>query len=159
MVDSAQPNGALTCDLRSTLRMIEEAEATGVLTFSGTEEDSRIVFDCGKVVAASSSRHFQIGQGLVASGQVSQSMLDTVLAVQRRKKRNAPLGEILVSLGVVMADGVCEVLKRQLVAVLRHCLEAGGGTFDFMQESISDGDVAARFSVGELLEEAQEGQS
>ena len=156
MVDSAHKSGALTCDLRSTLRMIEEAKATGVLTFSGSGEDSRIVFDCGEVVAASSSRHSRIGQELVASGLISQSMLDTVLAVQRRKKQKAPLGEILVSLGIVAADGVREVLKRQCVAVLRDCLETGGGTFDFTQESISDGDVAARFSVGELLGEAQE---
>ncbi len=54
---------------------------------------------------------------------------------------------------------VREVLKHQWVAVLRHCLAIGGGTFDFRQENISDGDVAARFSVGELLEETQEGQS
>ncbi len=159
MVDSAHKNEAPTCDLRSTLRMIEETKATGVMTFSEAGDNSRIVFDCGEIVAASSSRHFQIGQELVASGQVSQSLLDTVLSVQRRKKQKARLGEILVSLGVVAADGVREVLKRHWSAVLRHCLEAGGGTFDFMQESVSDGEVAARFSVGDLLEETQEGQS
>ena len=159
MVDSAHKNEAPTCDLRSTLRMIEETKATGVMMFSEAGDNSRIVFDCGEVVAASSSRHFQIGQELVASGQVSQSLLDTVLSVQRRKKQRARLGDILVSLGVVAADGVREVLKRHWRAVLRHCLETGGGTFDFRQENISDGDVAARFSVGELLEEAQEGQS
>ena len=155
MVESKKENPALTCDLRSTLRMIEEANATGVMTFSGTEEDSRIVFDCGEIVAATSSGHFRIGQALVAAGQISQSMLDTVLAVQRRKKQRARLGEILVSLGVITADDVREVLRRQWVAVLRHCLEIGGGTFDFRQENISDGDVAARFSVAELLAEAE----
>ena len=159
MVDSTHIDEARTWDLRNTLCMIEEANATGVLTFSEAGDNSRIVFDCGEVVAASSSRHFQIGQELVASGQVSQSLLDTVLSVQRRKKQRARLGDILVSLGVVAADGVREVLKRHWRAVLRHCLETGGGTFDFRQENISDGDVAARFSVGELLEEARQGQS
>ena len=159
MVDSAHKDEAPTCDLRNTLRMIVETKATGILTFSDAGDNSRIVFDRGEVVAASSSRHFQIGQGLVASGQVSQSLLDTALSVQRRKKQKAPLGEILVSLGVVAADDVRKVLKLHWRAVLRHCLETGGGTFDFTKESISDGDVAARFSVGELLEEAQDDQS
>ena len=88
---------------------------------------------------------------LVGQGQVSQALLDSVLGLQRRKKQDAPLGELLVSLGVVSADKVRAILKQQCVAVLRHCLAAESGTFNFAPNIIDDGDVAARFDVDELL--------
>ena len=151
---SEEKIGALTYDLHSTLSMIEDAKASGVLTFAGAG-NARIVFESGEIIAASSTLHYPIGQALVAAGMVSQSLLDTVLAVQRRKKQKARLGAILVSLGVVNAETMRDALRRQWVDVLRDCLESGGGTFDFMQDNISDGDLGARFSVDELVKEAQ----
>ena len=159
MGNRAQKAGPLVYDLCSTLHMIEDARACGVLTFSGDGETHRLMFERGNVSAASSSRLAQFGKELVASGQVSQALLDTVLGLQRRKKNEARLGEILVSLGVVTANGVREVLRRQCVAVLRYCLECEGGAFDFGTETAPEGDVDVRFSVSELLEEAQEAAS
>ena len=159
MANSAQTAGPLVYDLCSTLHMIEDARACGRLTFTGGGETHRLMFERGNVTAASSSRLAQFGKELVASGQVSQALLDTVLGLQRRKKNESRLGEILVSLGVVTANGVRDVLRRQCVAVLRYCLECEGGAFDFGTESAPKGDVDVLFNLSELLEEARESAS
>ncbi len=159
MAASNTRNGSLIYDLCSTLQMVEDARATGVLMLSGAGETTRIVFDKGQVVAASSTRHARLGQELVAAGQITQGLLDTALGMQRRKKTPTPLGEILVSLGCVTADGVREVLEQQCVLALKQCLEASGGTFDFERGEVTDRDVAVRFSVGALIARAQEEDS
>jgi hypothetical protein len=146
----------LVSDLPGLIRLVAGAGATGVFTCRRHDEEARLLFQAGRIVGASSAEQGQIGRALIAAGTIDEALLERALGLQRRKKTHEPLGQILISLGIVEECDVRSVLRKACIGVLRQCIGWEGGTLAFQHGRVFEGNVALGFSVEELLAAAVE---
>jgi hypothetical protein len=115
-------------------RELAEASATGVLHIAGLESAGRMVFDQGRLVAASSpTPGSRLGDRLVNGGLLAEDSLERVLEEQT----DAPpgerprLGQLLVDRGLVPLDAVRLVVQEQLLDAVFDLVDWREGTYRF----------------------------
>lgn len=114
-----------------TLRMLEQARATGLLRIESAHGQVQIGLDRGRIVFARGRGIPKLGEALLASGALSASSLDAALALQSRKSSREPLGRLLFSLQLVDEDVIAEALADQFDLALEACDELPNPTLRF----------------------------
>jgi hypothetical protein len=115
-------------------RELAEASATGVLHIAGIESAGRVVFDQGRLVAASSpTPGSRLGDRLVNGGLLAEEALEQVLEEQTDAPpgERARLGQLLVDRGLVPLDAVRLVVQEQLLDAVFDLVDWREGTYRF----------------------------
>ena len=122
-------------------RALAEESATGVLHIAGLEAAGRVVFDQGRLVAASSpTPGSRLGDRLVNGGLLAEEALERVLEEQT----DAPpgerprLGQLLVDRGLVPLDAVRLVMQEQLLDAVFDLMDWREGTYRFEADAEPD---------------------
>jgi hypothetical protein len=90
-----------------------------------------VVFKDGQVIqAASDSIRDSLGNILVSQGMLDEAALSKALAFQKREP-DKPLGMILTDMGVVAAQTLQSVIRKQIEEIIYDLLDWEGGFFNF----------------------------
>jgi hypothetical protein len=121
----------VTVDLAVALRLMSQAQASGVVTLTGDAGEAHIVLVGGAVLHATSTATPKFGEALVARGVVTKDVLEDALRHQRRKKVKQPLGTILAELGVVSKAVAESEIEMQIIRVLVDAFSWQGCTLRY----------------------------
>ena len=136
MVDFAD---SLRESIPTVMRALAQASNTGVLNIRGRGSEAEFRFFRGDIVSARASSSRPLGEALAERGAISRNDLDSVLALQRRKKQRQPIATILVEFGLVEKEVVETELQIQVLEVLRMVLDWGGGEYSFAPRTVPAG--------------------
>jgi len=157
-----EPADAAACGLVGVLRTLEQARSDGIVHVRAGDRRTTFFVSNGRIVAARADDVPPLGRTLLDRGSLSQVMLDAVLAVQRRKRRPQPLGEILVDLGIVTAAEAIEAVRESCIRAFAACARRGG-TIDLELSSRQfrriDPDLSVDLLQELALREAEAGSS
>jgi hypothetical protein len=138
-------------------RDLATSGSTGVLEVVHQRGDGRIVFERGRVVAASSpAPGARLGDRLVNAGIVDEDALAEVLRGQAgRSPGDRPrLGRLLVDAGLVTPDAVRLVVQEQVIDAVFELTTWAGARFEFAPTSPFDSpEVPLSVAVDQLLVE------
>ena len=113
------------------LRLLVRGGSSGVLRLRAPRASGRLVIAEGRVLQASLDTVPKLGDALVAKGVVAKNQLDGALSIQFRGRRDRPLGQILVELGLVERGDVGIALEDQIRAVVNELLTWREGSYAF----------------------------
>jgi hypothetical protein len=122
-------------------RELADAGATGVLHVAGIDVAGRLVFDQGRLVAASSpTPGSRLGDRLVNGGLLEEEALHRVLEEQSGTPQHdrSRLGQLLVDRGLVPVDAVRLVIQEQLLDAVFDITGWRHGTFRFEHDAEPD---------------------
>lgn len=122
-------------------RELAEASATGVLHITGLEAAGRLVFDQGRLVAASSpTPGSRLGDRLVNGGLLAEEALEQVLEEQTDAQpgERPRLGQLLVDRGLVPIGAVRLVVQEQLLDAVFDLIGWRDGTYRFEADADPD---------------------
>lgn len=122
-------------------RELAEASATGVLHITGLEAAGRLVFDQGRLVAASSpTPGSRLGDRLVNGGLLAEEALERVLEEQTDVEpgERPRLGQLLVDRGLVPVGAVRLVVQEQLLDAVFDLIGWRDGTYRFEADADPD---------------------
>ena len=106
------------------IERIQQEGANGCLTLGHDDEVIQIHLRDGLIEAVSSNlTEHRLGQHLVKKGILDLSKLKKVLRKSRRRK--SPLGETALSLKILDASQLTQIIHRQAFVLLRRCLSNG----------------------------------
>ena len=122
-------------------RELAETRATGVLHIAGLESAGLLVFDQGRLVAASSpTPGSRLGDRLVNGGLLAEAALERVLEEQTDASpgERPRLGQLLVDRGLVPLDAVRLVVQEQLLDAVFDLVDWRDGTYRFEADAQPD---------------------
>lgn len=135
-------HGQLTArSIADVCRELADACATGVLHIAGLEAAGRLVFDQGRLVAASSpTPGSRLGDRLVNGGLLKEEALHRVLDEQSDTPHaeRSRLGQLLVDRGLVPIDAVRLVVQEQLLDAVFDLIGWREGTYRFEADAEPD---------------------
>ncbi|HXY54856.1 MAG TPA: DUF4388 domain-containing protein [Nitrospirota bacterium] len=125
--------------LPDIFQIISLSKKTGTLLVRSRKGTGMVVFKGGQVIqAASDSIRDSLGNILVSQGMLTETALSQALALQKEKV-DKPLGMILVEMGVVPAQTLETVVRKQIEEIIYDLLAWEEGFFNFEL-----GDIASK---------------
>lgn len=116
--------------LASILQLLCNDQKTGILTVTNGEENSRVFFDQGTIVYATSPlKQARLGFLLQNAGVISGRQLSKCLAYARENKLH--LGKVLVQKGYISQDTLKKYNTKQVEAILYDLLLWEKGKFEY----------------------------
>ncbi len=112
------------------MQFIHLGRRTGTLELVRGRERARIGFHSGRLVSAQAPRTPKLGNLLVDEGVIDRNALDLAVAAQAQGERKS-LGQILTNVGALDAQGLRDVIARQIEQAVSEVLLWENGTFDF----------------------------
>jgi hypothetical protein len=123
--------------LPDIFQIISLSKKTGTLIARSRKGTGMVVFKDGQVVqAACDSIRDSLGNILVSQGMVTEEALSRALALQKREG-GKPLGKILVEMGVVPAQTLESVIRKQIEEIVYDLLGWEEGFFNFELNEIA----------------------
>ena len=117
--------------LPDIFQIISLSKKTGTLVVRSRRGTGMVVFKDGQVIqAASDSIRDSLGNILVSQGMLDEAALSKALAFQKREP-DKPLGMILTDMGVVAAQTLQTVIRKQIEEIIYDLLDWEGGFFNF----------------------------
>jgi len=117
--------------LPDIFQIISLSKKTGTLVVRSRRGTGMVVFKDGQVIqAASDSIRDSLGNILVSQGMLDEAALSKALAFQKREP-DKPLGMILTDMGVVAAQTLQSVIRKQIEEIIYDLLDWEGGFFNF----------------------------
>jgi hypothetical protein len=117
--------------LPDIFQIISLSKKTGTLVVRSRRGTGMVVFKDGQVIqAASDSIRDSLGNILVSQGMLDEVALSKALAFQKREP-DKPLGMILTDMGVVAAQTLQTVIRKQIEEIIYDLLDWEGGFFNF----------------------------
>lgn len=117
--------------LPDIFQIISLSKKTGTLIARSRKGTGMVVFREGQVIqAACDTIRDSLGNILVSQGMVSESMLAQALHIQK-KETDKPLGMILVEMGMVPAQTIETVIRKQIEEIVYDLLGWEEGFFNF----------------------------
>ncbi|MHC4938100.1 MAG: DUF4388 domain-containing protein [Planctomycetota bacterium] len=138
---------------RTVLRLLAKGGSSGVLRLRSPGSRGRLVLSEGRVMQASLSSVPALGEALVARGVLEKRQVDGALSIQKRSKKDRPLGQILVEMGAVERGDVGIAIEEQIRQVVDKLLSWRDGSYAF--EPLPDANQDPAFegiAVAELIE-------
>ncbi|MCK5439616.1 MAG: DUF4388 domain-containing protein [Gemmatimonadetes bacterium] len=112
----------------SIMQFLNLAESTGRLDFAVPNNRASVFFVQGNVTFAGiANRSLKLGEYLVQTGLVEQSVIDELLQKPNRKK----LGVLLVESGILEQDQLRRAVEEQIKQVIYEIVRWTRGTFTF----------------------------
>jgi len=149
--------------LPDLLEFLRSARRTGLLVLSSQAGTATLRFRDGRITAASSPDAPKLGQILLRAEQVSSLALQIVTTRQAAGQTDQPIGELLVSEGLVEVEALKDALRTQIRLVVRDVIRWKEGEFNFNQEPAggkaradTSVEVDAQVVLLELFKEADE---
>lgn len=130
-----------TRSIADVSRELADARATGVLHIAGADAAGRLVFDQGRLVAATSpTPGSRLGDRLVNGGLLDEEALHRVLDEQHETAtgERSRLGQLLVERGLVPIDAVRLVVQEQLLDAVFDLTGWREGTYRFEADADPD---------------------
>jgi hypothetical protein len=116
--------------LASILQLLCNDQKTGVLTVTSGEEESRVFFEQGTIVYASSSlKESRLGFLIRNDGVISAQQLQKCLSLAREE--GVHLGKIMVEKGYISLDTLKKYNTKQVEAILYNLLFWKKGKFEY----------------------------
>jgi hypothetical protein len=116
--------------LASILQLLCNDQKTGVLTVTSGEEESRVFFEQGTIVYASSSlKESRLGFLIRNDGVISVQQLQKCLSLAREE--GVHLGKIMVEKGYISLDTLKKYNTKQVEAILYNLLFWKKGKFEY----------------------------
>ena len=126
--------------LPDIFQIISLSKKTGTLLVRSRKGTGMVVFKDGQVIqAASDSIRDSLGNILVSQGMLTEAALSQALALQK-EKIDKPLGMILVEMGVVPAQTLETVVRKQIEEIIYDLLAWEEGFFNFELGDIASQD-------------------
>lgn len=126
--------------LPDIFQIISLSKKTGTLIVRSRKGTGMVVFKDGHVVqAANDSIRDSLGNILVSQGMVAESVLAQALVLQKREA-DKPLGMILTEMGVVSAQTLESVVRKQIEEIVYDLLAWEEGFFNFELGEVSPKD-------------------
>jgi len=117
--------------LPDIFQIISLSKKTGTLIVRSRKGTGMVVFKGGQVIqAASDGIRDSLGNILVSQGMLKEAALSQALA-QQKKSPDTPLGMILVEMGVVPAQTLETVIRKQIEEIIYDLLSWEEGFFNF----------------------------
>jgi hypothetical protein len=117
--------------LPDIFQIISLSKKTGTLVVRSRKGMGMVVFKSGQVIqAASDGIRDSLGNILVSQGMLTEPALAQALARQKQKT-DTPLGMILVEMGLVSADTLQTVVRKQVEEIVYDLLAWEEGFFNF----------------------------
>ena len=117
--------------LPDIFQIISLSKKTGTLVVRSRRGTGMVVFKDGQVIqAASDSIRDSLGNILVSQGMLDEAALSKALALQKREP-DTPLGMILMEMGVVAAQTLESVIRKQIEEIIYDLLDWEEGFFNF----------------------------
>ena len=126
--------------LPDIFQIISLSKKTGTLLVRSRKGTGMVVFKDGQVIqAASDTIRDSLGNILVSQGMLTEAALSQALALQK-EKIDKPLGMILVEMGVVPAQTLETVVRKQFEEIIYYLLAWEEGFFNFELGDIASQD-------------------
>ena len=126
--------------LPDIFQIISLSKKTGTLLVRSRKGTGMVVFKDGQVIqAASDTIRDSLGNILVSQGMLTEAALSQALALQK-EKIDKPLGMILVEMGVVPAQTLETVVRKQIEEIIYDLLAWEEGFFNFELGDIASQD-------------------
>ncbi|HYG65466.1 MAG TPA: DUF4388 domain-containing protein, partial [Thermoanaerobaculia bacterium] len=113
------------------MQFIHLGRRTGTLLLARGSERSMIGFHCGKLVSAQAPRTPKLGDLLISSGMIDRGILESAIREQNNGLERRSLGQILVGSGSIDAEGLRQVIARQIEQAVSEVMVWDTGTFEF----------------------------
>jgi hypothetical protein len=128
------------------MQLVRLGGHSGTLTVACGKEESIIGFERGRIVNAWNPRSRRVGELLVSAGLVDEATLVSALAAQNAERPRRTIGQILVRMGVATADGIRDVMAKEIERVVVEMLTCKTGTFDFAIDNLAAMVEVTRFT-------------
>jgi hypothetical protein len=128
------------------MQLIRLGAHSGTLTVTCAREESIIGFERGRIVNAWNPRSRRVGELLVAAGLIDEATLALALEAQNAERPRRTLGQILVRMGAASAEGIRDVMAREIERVVGEMLGCKAGTFDFAIDDLTAMVEVTRFT-------------
>jgi hypothetical protein len=117
--------------LPDIFQIISLSRKTGTLVVRSRRGTGMVVFKDGQVIqAASDSIRDSLGNILVSQGMLDEAALSKALALQKQEP-DKPLGMILMDMGMVAAQTLQSVIRKQIEEIIYDLLDWEEGFFNF----------------------------
>jgi hypothetical protein len=117
--------------LPDIFQIISLSRKTGTLVVRSRRGTGMVVFKDGQVIqAASDSIRDSLGNILVSQGMLDEAVLSKALAAQKQEPEK-PLGMILMDMGMVAAQTLQSVIRKQIEEIIYDLLDWEEGFFNF----------------------------
>ncbi len=137
--------------IAETIREANVDRRTGILHLERQGLNKRIYFDEGSIVFANSdSDSDRLGQFLIRSGKIDESMLST--ALQAMKGTGRRFGRTVVELGVMNEESMTELVAEQIREIVASLFEWDSGNYGFepIERPVED-DVVVNLSTADIM--------
>ncbi|MEA2061816.1 MAG: DUF4388 domain-containing protein [Thermodesulfobacteriota bacterium] len=140
--------------LASILQLLCNDQKTGVLRVTCEEEESRVFFEQGTIIYASSSlKEAKLGVLMRKDGILSAKHLQKCLALAREE--NIHLGKVLVEKGYISLDSLKKYNTRQVETILYNLLFWKKGRFEYKDTKLNlKGMIVIQLNPMKLILEA-----
>jgi len=116
---------------RTVLRLLGKGRSSGVLRVRSPGSRGRLVLGEGRVLQASLNTVPTLGETLIAKGVLQRRQVESALSIQKRSRKDRPLGQILVELAVVERGDVGIAIEDQIRLVVETLLAWQEGSYAF----------------------------
>lgn len=128
------------------MQLVRLGAHSGTLTVTCGKEESIVGFERGRIVNAWNPRSRRVGELLVSAGLIDEATLTSALAAQNAERPRRTIGQILVRMGATTADGIREVMAKEIERVVVEMLACKTGTFDFAIDDLAAMVEVTRFT-------------
>jgi hypothetical protein len=128
------------------MQLIRLGGHSGALTVTCGKEEGIIGFERGRIVNAWNPRSRRVGELLVSAGLIDEGTLVSALATQNADRPRRTIGQILVRMGATTAEGIRDVMAREIERVVGEILACKTGTFDFAIDDLTAMVEVTRFT-------------
>jgi serine/threonine protein kinase/curved DNA-binding protein CbpA len=133
------------------IREVYSSRNTGILHFRNDEIAKRIYFKTGNVVFANSDLNDdRLGEFLIRTGEIDRDAFDR--ATEKMQKTGRRFGTTLTELGIVAADKLTALVRRQVEEIIYSVFswEKGAYGFEFLERPVEE-DIIVNLSTAELI--------
>jgi hypothetical protein len=113
------------------MQFIHLGRRTGTLLLQRGPQRAMIGFHGGRLVSAQAPRTPKLGDLLITSGMIDRGILDGAIRQQNEELERRSLGQILVGSGTIDAEGLRQVIARQIEQAVSEVMVWDTGTFEF----------------------------
>lgn len=141
-------------NLTGIFQMLYNDQCTGFLRVTSDEKESRVFFDQGTIIYASSSlKKTRLGFLMVHAGAISKNQLKESLAAAKTEKLS--LGKILVDRGHISLQTLEKFTTKQVEEIIYDLLFWKKGDFEYKDAKINlKGMIATQLNPMKLILEA-----
>ena len=128
------------------MQLIRLGGHSGTLSVNNGSEEGFVGFERGRIVSAWNPRSRRVGELLVSAGAIDDGTLAFALQSQTAERPRRSIGQILVRMGAITSEKICEVMGAEIERVLGEILAWRSGSFDFVVDDLTPMFEVSRFT-------------